>query len=400
MPIVICRACKSYAGKAINYVTEKNKAERITTHGLDETRSLAQQFIDTAALHGKGDSYDERKYYHIKISFEPKDRMENGGKLNVELAEKIALEYFQEQYGNYEFILATHSDKNHIHCHAIINAVSFESGKKIQHSNKNLADMKDRVNDVAEGHGVSRFDWREAVKVKRQRAKGERASVAKELTQSEKYIQERHGAEWSSSSWKETLRIKIDEAKGQCTSRAEFQKYLFESYGIEMARNTNKMVSFKHPAVDETVRGVKLGAEYIAESIDRALAENYERSMSHARLRITEESAVRTTAAPIGGADTGTDNKIVERYINSANDGIGSGTNESGERATETNIGELREKLQQIRGFDKRFNPAEQRRTDEANERVAQQTGAETKRLENEQRGSKRNRRSYGQEHD
>jgi len=111
MPIVICRACKSYAGKAINYVTEKKKAERVVTHGLDENRSLTQQFIDTAMLHGKGDTYDERKYYHIKISFEPKDRIENGGKLDAELAEKIANEYFEKQYGKHEYILATHGQR-------------------------------------------------------------------------------------------------------------------------------------------------------------------------------------------------------------------------------------------------------------------------------------------------
>jgi len=85
---------------------------------------------------------------------------------------------------------------------------------------------------------------------------------------------ERYGEEWTSSSWKETLRAKIDEAKGQCTSREEFEKYLLENYGVEMPRNTARTVSFKHPAVDETVRGVKLGAEYTAESIDRALIEN------------------------------------------------------------------------------------------------------------------------------
>ena len=435
MPLVICRACKSYAGKAINYVTEKNKAERITTHGLDESRSFAQQFIDTAALHGKGDSYDERKYYHIKISFEPKDRIENGGKLTAEFAEKIADEYFKKQYGNHEYILATHTDKKHIHCHAIINAVNFENGKKIQHSNKDLADMKDHVNDVAEQYGVSRFDWKEAVKLKRQKAKEERASSAKELTQAEKYIQERHGAEWTSSSWKETLRDKIDEAKGQCTSRTEFEKYLSENYGIEMPRNTNKTVSFKHPAVDETVRGVKLGAEYTAESIDRALNENYERSITNARLRITEElhriftvwqgnthtlqgknprkrqqkrrfrnlfeeRADRDVGTAHAGADAGANNKINIGDNISANDAIGSGADESGERGTQTSVSELREKLQQIRGLDAQFNPAEQRRATEAAERAAQQARAEAERNEDEQRGSKQNNRRRSQGHD
>jgi hypothetical protein len=408
MPIVICRACKSYAGKAINYITGKKKAERITTHGLDESRSLAQQFIDTAMLHGKGDTYDERKYYHIKISFEPKDRIENGGKLNCELAEKIANEYFEKQYGNHEYILATHSDKEHIHCHAVINAVSFESGKKIQHSNKDLSDMKDQVNDVAEKYDVSRFDWREAVKQKRQKAKQERATEGKELTQAEKYIQERNGEGWSTSSWKETLREKIAEAKGQCASRTEFQKYLFDNYGVEMPRNTEKTVSFKHPAVAETVRGVKLGAEYTAESIDQALKQNIsrlgeqERKMSHAELRPTEKRTSTTSerSAPIGGADIRTGNENNIRAVVSANEQIRSGANESGEFAVKTDIDRLYGKLQEIRGLDKRYNPEEQRRAAEADKHAAQQAGREAERLESEQRQSKQRnkRRSRGDE--
>jgi len=403
MPLVICRACKSYAGKAIDYVTDKKKAERVITHGLDENRSLAQQFIDTAMLHGKGDTYDERKYYHIKISFEPKDRIENGGKLNAELAEKIAYEYFEKQYGKHEYIIATHTDKEHIHCHAIINAVNFESGKKIQHSNKDLSDMKDQVNDAAEKYGVSRFDWRQAVRLKREKAKQERADKPKELTQAEKYIQERHGDEWSSASWKETLRSKIDEAKKVCTTRAEFQKYLFENYGVEMPRNTNKTVSFKHPAVDETVRGVKLGAEYTAESIDKALKENIplqgenERKMNNAELRPAKEGTTGDADSINARDNTGANNEINSRHNISANGTVGSGTDENGERGVKTNVGELREKLQQIRGLDKEFNPTEQRKSDEAAERALQQARAEADRIKNKQQRSEQKHKGHDQ---
>jgi len=369
---------------------------------------LAQQFIDTAMLHGKGDTYDERKYYHIKISFEPKDRIENGGKLNAELAEKIANEYLEKRYGSYEYILAIHTDKEHIHCHAIINAVNFENGKKIQHSNKDLADMKDEVNDVAEKHGVSRFDWKQAVKEKRQKIKEERISEAKALTQAEKYIQERHGVEWTSSSWKETLRSKIDEAKGQCTSRAEFQKYLLDNYGVEMPRNTGKTVSFKHPAVDETVRGAKLGAEYTAESIDRALKENislqgeHERNIKNAELRVTEKRTASDArvATAVSGDNAGTNYEINVGHTVSANESVGSGTDESGERGAKTNIGELREKLQQIRGLDKRYNPAEQRRINEADERAKQQAREKAGRVKDEQRHIERKHIGHDDEYE
>jgi hypothetical protein len=138
-----------------------------------------------------------------------------------------------------------------------------------------------------------------------------------------------------------------------------------------------------------------LGAEYTAESIDRALSENHERSINHGRLRITEERTDRTTAAPIGGADAGTDNEINIGDIISANDGIGSGADESGERGIKTNTGELYEKLQQIRGLNKQFNPSEQRRAAEADKRAAQQARAEAERLESEQRRSKQKRKNY-----
>ena len=112
MPIVICRACKSYAGKAIKYVTDEKKAERVLTYGLDETKSLSKQFINTAKMHGKGEDYNERKYYHIKISFEPKDRIEHGGVLDAALAERISADFLRERYSQNEYVLAVHTDKN------------------------------------------------------------------------------------------------------------------------------------------------------------------------------------------------------------------------------------------------------------------------------------------------
>jgi hypothetical protein len=389
MPLVICRACKSYAGKAIAYITDEERAERITTHGLDDSRSYARQFIETGELHDKGDDYDERKYYHIKISFEPKDRIENGGNLDAERAERIADEYFRENYGNHEYVLATHTDKEHIHCHAIINAVSYEDGKKIQHSNRDLAEMKDRVNDVAERHEVSRFDWREAVREKREQTREDRTDKAKERTQGEKYIHEREGA-GNTSSWKEVLREKIDEAKEVSKNREEFEKYLKERYEIEMPRNTERTVSFKHPSVEKTVRGSKLGGDYTAESIDEKLRENEERSNRDAELRDREERAGEERER---GDNAGASDEIHKRDIVPAHERERSAADESGERATERNVDELYEKLHEIRGIDKEYNPDEQRRATEAAERASKESREEIERVEKEQRGSERDHR-------
>ena len=84
----------------------------------------------------------------------------------------------------------------------------------------------------------------------------------------------------------------------------------------------------------------------------------------------------------------------------SANEPIGSGADESGERGAETNTGELRGKLQQIRGLNKQYNPAEQRRVTEADKRTAQQARAEAERVKNEQRNVEREHFSRRDKHE
>ena len=390
MPIAICRACKSYAGKAINYVTDEKKAERIYTHGLDESRSLSQQFIDTAKMYDKGEKYEERKYYHLKFSFEPKDRIENGGKLDAELAEKIANEYLQKHYSGNEYVLAIHTDKEHIHAHAIINAVSFENGKKIQHSNRDLANMKDEINDISEKYEISRFDWKQAVKEKRQSLKQERAKEPKELTQAEKYIKERCGDEWTANSWKDTLRAKIDEAKEICSNRDELQEYLKENYEIEMPRNTKGTVSFKHPAVDVVVRGAKLGADYTAKTIDKKLEVNLERGISYAKLRPTEETSRTNSKREVTGIKQNQQNRIREQPAERELNGVHSSIREIEER-TKHLSGTGREELRERERAEQAERERMAREQREKVERLEQQR----KQFEKQQQTALRNHRSH-----
>lgn len=340
MPYVKCRACKSYAGKAINYILDEEKAKLVYTHALDQSRSLANQFIKTAKAYGKGDTFDERKYYHIKISFEPKDRIENGGKLDFKMAENIANEFLQENYSGYEYVLAIHNDTKHVHAHAVINAVSFENGKKIQHSNHDLAYMKDRVNELAGQYGISMYDWRKAVKQKRERDKAHTPTEKKEISRGEQYIKNRHGDNFADYSWKETLRNCIDEAKLNSKTRAEFQEYLKYNYNIEMPRNTANTVSFIHPAVGKPIRGNKLGTDYTSEEIDKSLNMNLERSNKNAELHNTEK-----------GTDTNSQRKVAGESRRKIT-GNGEHTTESSVVSVERKLRETVKGIKQIAGAD------------------------------------------------
>lgn len=268
MPLFKGKGFKSTANKVISYITREDKALIVSSQHLDDSRPYAQQFKETYKLHNKGINFDERKYYHFKISCDPLDNITP--QQSHKLAEKIA----QRLFNNHECIISTHTDKPTIHSHIVVNAVSFESGLKLRLDKSNNKDTsyagsKDIVQEIAKEMGLTPMDWRKAVKEKRKKTKT--------LTDGEYKIKQRLGEDWSNESWKEVLRNLIDEAKNLATSRKMFEKYLKDEYGIEMPRNTAKTVSFMHPHVkDKAVRGEKLGSDYTAEALDKAIVRNKE----------------------------------------------------------------------------------------------------------------------------
>ena len=75
MPLFKGKGCKSTPGKAIAYITDENKAEIVSSQNLDDNQDYAQQFRETADLYGKGEKFDERKYYHFKLSCDRADEV-------------------------------------------------------------------------------------------------------------------------------------------------------------------------------------------------------------------------------------------------------------------------------------------------------------------------------------
>ena len=108
MPLFKGQGCKAKPAKAIKYITDPKKAAVIVSHSLDDTRDYATQFKETCSLFHKGKSFKSRKYYHFKHSFNPKDN------ITPEEATRLTEELAQKAFGDYEYIIATHTDRTHI----------------------------------------------------------------------------------------------------------------------------------------------------------------------------------------------------------------------------------------------------------------------------------------------
>lgn len=373
MPLFKGKGCKSTPGKAIAYITDENKAEIVSSQNLDDNQDYAQQFRETADLYGKGEKFDERKYYHFKLSCNRADEV--SAEAHHEFAEAMAARCFPE----FECVIATHTDTETVHSHIIVNAISFENGMKLHCNIREYGQMKDLANKLGAERGFTELNWRQATQEKRQRiAQGE----IKPVLQTEKYMQQ--SVNWERRSWKEQLRVVIDEAKNSCCNRREFTDYL-KSYGVQMPRNTEKSVSFIHPAVSKkSVRGNVLGEKYTAQAIDAALQQNLERSLEHARYDVAQNTdrqrgiAADSRTEAVGNREYVAESSVgaVERTMRGIAEGVFRRTSDG-------------------RAAMARQAAAEQRAAEEAARRAEQERKRELEQLEQEHREiEKRQRKS------
>lgn len=236
MPLFKGQGCKSTPGKAIDYITNEKKAEIISSQFLDNSRSYAEQFKETAELFGKGKDFDERKYYHFKLSCDQADNV--SASEHHEYAEALA----ERLFPNHECVIATHTDTDTVHSHIIVNAVNFEDGHKLHCNNHDYLQMKDVANEMGQERGYSKLIYN--------------GPNHDNITRAEREITLKGGM-----SWKEELREVIAEAKTQTTNMADFEKHL-NDYGVTLTRNTDKTIAYLHPKKDKAIRGEKLGADY------------------------------------------------------------------------------------------------------------------------------------------
>ena len=121
MPLFKGSGHKSKPNKVIAYVTDKEKAVLISSQAMDDTQDYAKQFRETCKMFGKGSGYDERKYYHFKLSCDPADNV------SPEVSHQLAQELAEKLFPNHECVIVTQpknkQQKNtnifHIQCREI-----------------------------------------------------------------------------------------------------------------------------------------------------------------------------------------------------------------------------------------------------------------------------------------
>ena len=223
----------------ITYAENEEKAEKKSGLNCD-VDYVKEQMKTTRLLFGKDNG---RQGYHVIQSFDPEDDMtpEQANNIGQALAEKVA--------PGHEVAIYTHTDQDHLHNHICINSVNMETGKKFVNDRQKLYDIRTQNDELCQQHELS------IVKEK---------TADVRYTQAEQNIMDQtHNAK---SSWKNQVRMAIEETKDSATNFDEFNE-LLKPQGVEIARTTEKTITYKHLAEDKKVRGNKLGHIYDKEEI-------------------------------------------------------------------------------------------------------------------------------------
>ena len=247
MPLFKGLSSKSTPKKAIDYITREDKAAYVSVRNLFEDEDYAEQFADTMRRFGKGKKFDERKYYHFKLSCAQKDNV------SPEQAHLYAQELAAILFPDDECVIATHTDTKTVHSHIIVNAVNPSTGKKLRITESDYTKMKDEANRLGSEFGYTKTDFRKKAQNKR--------------TTEESHIILKGG-----TSWKEDLREVIEEAKRSSSTQEEFIAHL-ALYGVSVTRSKTEY-SYLHPQKKKAIRGLKLGNNYTKKEIDIVIEHN------------------------------------------------------------------------------------------------------------------------------
>ncbi len=107
----------------IHYVSDKNEGMQFVTGVNCSEEHVAEEMLFTRSrFHSKGN----RVLYHGYQSFLP-------GEVTPEQAHRIGVSLSEQLWGDrFEVLVATHLDRDHLHNHFVINAISFLDGKKFR----------------------------------------------------------------------------------------------------------------------------------------------------------------------------------------------------------------------------------------------------------------------------
>ena len=137
----------------IEYVLRPDKTSELLTYVTGPYRHdeinydlVYRTFLEEKKMWDKDTG---RMYAHNIISWHKDEQ------ITPEQALEFGKEFAENWFSGFQTLVAVHKDKEHIHCHLVTNSVSYEDGRKLHNTKKDLERMKQLTNQMCRERGLT-----------------------------------------------------------------------------------------------------------------------------------------------------------------------------------------------------------------------------------------------------
>ena len=244
MAVTKIHPIKTTLKKAINYICNGDKTDDeiyVTTHMCSRENAYKEFELTKKQFNSR----TKTLAHHLIQSFVPEEvSFEEAHQVGIELCEKIL-------GGKYEYVLATHIDKNHIHNHIIFNSIDVDEGKIYHSYYGSYMNIRNQSDRLCKEHDLSVIDQ----------------ETQKEINE----IRRRKFVNWydwnedkKGNSYKSRLQFDIDRSIQQSVNWQNFLDKMV-SYGYEI--KFGKHITFRKEGQQRFTRAKTIGENYTEEQI-------------------------------------------------------------------------------------------------------------------------------------
>ena len=137
----------------IEYVLRPDKTSELLTYVTGPYRHdeinydlVYRTFLEEKKMWDKDTG---RMYAHNIISWHKDEQ------ITPDQALEFGKEFAEKWFSGFQTLVAVHKDKDHIHCHLVTNSVSYEDGRKLHNTRKDLERMKQLTNQMCRERGLT-----------------------------------------------------------------------------------------------------------------------------------------------------------------------------------------------------------------------------------------------------
>ncbi|MFL0269248.1 relaxase/mobilization nuclease domain-containing protein [Candidatus Clostridium radicumherbarum] len=252
---------KSPVSKIVKYVTNPKKTNEELISGVNCSPENVKDEMNYTKTH-----YHKKngvQYFHVIQSFKP-------GEVDPKKAHAIGTELASKIAPYHECLVVTHTDKNHIHNHIVINSVSYKNGKKYQVEN-GAYKIKKESDKICERENLS------VIENKKKAEKDKGTAKVKGMSNNEYRAAINKDTPW----WKGQIIIDIKQSQLKCKTKEDFIKDM-ESKGYKVNwSDTRKYITYTTPdgkkIRDNKLHDGTLLKEVMESGFKRVTKEQYDR---------------------------------------------------------------------------------------------------------------------------